>query len=153
MSDWQSLAAAWPEGSIKFALLRHLVALRNECATLLTDGAYHPVAVEGRDRDHVIAFARASGHDAVVVAAGRHFAPFTDGGRHWPSPAAWDAELVLDDFSRVSDWRAPADSKPSTRVAISRLFDPLPVAILRATIRRRNDRIRGSAPLAVPVAE
>jgi (1->4)-alpha-D-glucan 1-alpha-D-glucosylmutase len=153
MSDWQSLAAAWPEGWIKFALLRHLVALRNECATLLTDGAYHPVAVEGRDRDHVIAFARVSGHDAVVVAAGRHFAPFTDGGRHWPSPAAWDAELVLDDFSRVSDWRAPADSKPSPRVAISRLFDPLPVAILRATIRRRNDRIRRSGSLAVPVAE
>jgi (1->4)-alpha-D-glucan 1-alpha-D-glucosylmutase len=146
--DWHAVAAAWPDGAIKFALLRELLPLRNQHASLFVEGAYQPVEVVGAHRDHVVAFARVSGPDAIVVAAGRHFAPFTDGGRQWPSPAAWDAELVLDGFSSL---RAPhaADSLPLPRVPISGLFDPLPVAILRATIGRRSDRIRRSAPSVV----
>jgi (1->4)-alpha-D-glucan 1-alpha-D-glucosylmutase len=150
LPDWQTLIAAWPDGTIKFALLRQLLALRNNHPTVLTEGTYHPVEVDGRDRDHVIAFARVFGHDAIVVAIGRHFAPFTDGGRRWPAPAAWDAELVLDGFSSVGDLRGAESHVPLPRVAISRLFDPLPVALLRATIGRKSDRIRRSIPLVAP---
>ena len=70
-------------GLAGFFLLHHeVLELARECA----------VEVRGRDRDHVLAFARVSGRDAVVVAVGRRFAPLSEGGRRWP--AGWEAELA-----------------------------------------------------------
>jgi (1->4)-alpha-D-glucan 1-alpha-D-glucosylmutase len=152
LPDWQPLVPTWPDGAIKFVLLRHLLRLRNEHAALLANGSYRPIEVEGRDRDHVVAFARVFGSDALVVAVGRHFAPFTDGGHRWPTPAAWNAELVLDGFSSWHDPRSAERAAPTPRAALSRLFDPVPVAILRATIGRKVDRVRRSAPALVAPA-
>src|SRR5919201_6208064 len=101
--DWATLAAAWPDGRIKLALTRALIAVRNADAALFTHGAYYPVEVIGPHRDHVVAFARASGRDAVVVAVGRLFAPFTDGGRRWPRGREWKAALALHGFSAIRD--------------------------------------------------
>jgi (1->4)-alpha-D-glucan 1-alpha-D-glucosylmutase len=143
--DWASLAEAWPDGRIKLALARRLLALRNGSAALFADGAYRPVEVRGRDRDHVVAFARASGRDAVVVAVGRVFAPFTDRGRRWPRAQDWDAELVLDGLSAMRDGLAPHGLFPDRHIPMAKLFTHLPVAILRAklmhksTTRRRID--------------
>jgi (1->4)-alpha-D-glucan 1-alpha-D-glucosylmutase len=130
--DWPALVAAWPDGRVKLALTRSLLALRNEHAHLFSEGAYRPVEVRGRDRDHVLAFARVSGRDAIVVAVGRLFARFSDGGRRWPSD--WDATLALDGFSSLRNALAPA--APVGDAAISRLFDALPVAVLRASVVR-----------------
>src|SRR5262249_55986847 len=103
MSDWAALAATWPDARIKLALTRALIALRDEHVALFADGGCRPVEVKGRHRDHVVAFARTSGRDAIVVAVGRLFAPFTEGGRHWPAAKDWDAALALDGFSSVRD--------------------------------------------------
>jgi len=140
-ADWTSLAAAWPDGRIKLALTRRLLALRNECAALFAHGAYRPVEVSGRDRDHVLAFARVSGRDAVVVAVGRLFGPFSEGGRRWPS--GWEAELALDGFSSLRNVLVPSDQVGVA--AISHLFDPLPVTILRASLAH-GVQSRRSAP-------
>jgi (1->4)-alpha-D-glucan 1-alpha-D-glucosylmutase len=138
-ADWRALAATWPDGRIKFALTRRLLALRTEHASLFAEGAYRPVEVMGRDRDHVLAFARTRGRDAIVVAVGRLFAPFAEGGRRWP--AGWEAELSLDGFFSPRNMLAPAE--PVGEGAISRLFDPLPVAVLRANVARP---VRGRRP-------
>jgi len=141
--DWAALAAAWPDSRVKLALTRRLLALRNAHAALFAQGDYRPVAVSGVHRDHVIAFARTLGRDAIVVAVGRHFAPFTDGGRHWPRAEEWDAELALDGLSSLRDPMSPDRTLPGPNVSISRLFDPLPVAILRATLVRKGATRRG----------
>jgi (1->4)-alpha-D-glucan 1-alpha-D-glucosylmutase len=140
--DWRALAQAWPDARIKLALTRALLAVRSELRSVFTDGAYQPIAVDGPDRDHVIAFARAAGRDAIIVVAGRHFARVTDGGRHWPSGAPWDAELALDGFSSLRD-RLHGDANVSgQRVQVGGLFETLPVALLRATPVRQPSALK-----------
>jgi hypothetical protein len=74
----------------------------------------------------------------VIVAVGRHFAHVTDAGRRWPSATSWDADLVLDDFASARDALAPERAFQADAAALCRLFDPVPVAILRATIAARG---------------
>jgi (1->4)-alpha-D-glucan 1-alpha-D-glucosylmutase len=135
--DWAALAAAWPDGRIKLALTRHLLALRNEHAALFAQGTYRPLEVNGPHRDHVVAFARTTGRDAVVVAVGRLFSPLTRGGTCWPAAQDWNAELVLDGFSDIHDTLAPDKVWPRPALPLSRLFDPLPVAIMRANLAHK----------------
>ena len=55
--------------------------------------------------------------NAIIVAAGRQFAPFTDGGRRWPRAADWDATLDL--AGRVNVRHDPALDRrlPAERVS------------------------------------
>jgi (1->4)-alpha-D-glucan 1-alpha-D-glucosylmutase len=140
--DWAGLATDWPRGGIKFALTRALLALRNEHHTLFTEGDYRPVEVRGPQRDHVIAFARTLGREAIVVAVGRHFAHVTETGHRWPAANAWNAELVLDGFSSLRAALVSRREFHQNEAALCRLFDPVPVAILRATIAATNQRRR-----------
>ena len=135
--EWAALAAAWPDGRIKLALTRHLLALRNAHASLFAQGTYRPVEVSGRQREHVMAFARTAGRDAIVVAVGRLFSPLTRGGVSWPAAEDWDGELVLDGFSDIHHTLAPDRVWSRSGVPLSRLFDPLPVAILRASLTHK----------------
>jgi (1->4)-alpha-D-glucan 1-alpha-D-glucosylmutase len=89
--------------------------------------------VRGLHRDHVLAFARSAGEEALIVVVGRHFAPLTDGGRHWPQASRWDAALVLDGFASTRDALIPARKLDDGSVRVAALFDPVPVAVLRAT--------------------
>jgi (1->4)-alpha-D-glucan 1-alpha-D-glucosylmutase len=147
--DWSALAAEWPNGMIKLALTRALLALRNEYAGLFTDGDYRPIEVAGPQRERVIAFARSLGRDAIVIVVGRHFAGVTEQGRRWPAAAAWEESLRLDGLTSVRDALAPERTFPGREAALCRLFDRLPVAILRATISartRQQRRITAAAP-------
>ena len=150
--DWAALAAAWPDGRLKLALTRALIALRNEHAALFADGGYRPLEVKGPHREHVVAFARTSGRGAVVIAVGRLFARFTEGGRRWPAAQDWDAALVLDGFSSIRDTLVTGRNWRQGDVPIAQLFDPVPVAILRATPIRKGAPRRPVAPAVEPAA-
>jgi (1->4)-alpha-D-glucan 1-alpha-D-glucosylmutase len=126
-ADMAALAATWPDGRIKLALTRRLLALRGTLAAVFARGDYRPLAVAGPHADHVIAFARCRDADAAIIAVGRHFAPRTDGGRRWPEPAQWQGEVDLSGLSP-----ADGDAPRAGRLPLARLFDPLPVAMLRA---------------------
>jgi (1->4)-alpha-D-glucan 1-alpha-D-glucosylmutase len=126
-------AGDWHDGRMKFALTRQLLALRREYPALFADGSYEPVNVNGAHRDHVVAFARRHRGDAIIVAAGRQFAPFTDGGRQWPRAADWDAELDLAGY-RVTRSVLNGVTQPST-AALTDLFHAAPVAVLQAQTR------------------
>jgi (1->4)-alpha-D-glucan 1-alpha-D-glucosylmutase len=152
--DWAALAAAWPDGRIKLALTHQLIRLRNAHPALFTDGSYRPIEVAGPHRDHVLAFARESGREAIVVAVGRVFAPFTESGRQWPGANAWDATLRLDRFASLTDALIPNRDLSGSEVAVSALFDPLPVAILRGSpIRKPVSRRRGESAAEPAVAQ
>jgi (1->4)-alpha-D-glucan 1-alpha-D-glucosylmutase len=132
-ADWATLAAQWTDGRIKLALTHRLLALRHELPELFMDGGYEPIEVSGRDRDRVIAFARWTKREAMIVAVGRHFARMSDGGRRWPRREDWDAALALDRFVNLRDALRP--ESPAGGMARD-LFAVLPVAMFRANRRR-----------------
>jgi (1->4)-alpha-D-glucan 1-alpha-D-glucosylmutase len=126
-TDERALAESWRDGRIKLSLTRRLLAWRRSLANVFAHGDYRPLAVEGPHRDHVIAFARTTRNDAAILVAGRHFAPLTDGGRHWPRADAWQGHVVLDGFSLID-----GSARDGGRLALSQLFENVPVAALRA---------------------
>jgi len=118
-ADWPELIRQWPDGRMKFAWTRELLRLRQQYFDLFTKGDYLPLEVQGRDRNHVIAFARRHGRNTVVVAVGRWFGRFTDGGRSWPQAQALEAEI---DIANVkTNFRGD-------RIPICEFFKELPVA-------------------------
>ncbi len=129
--DWRDLSAHWTDGRIKLALTRKLLALRGEYADLFRGGYYEPIEVSGPGREHVLAFARTRGRDAVIIAVGRCFADITESGRHWPS-RWWDAVLKLDGFSTLADViDNRRELSPSDDVAA--FSSSIPLRILQAT--------------------
>ncbi len=126
--DWEGLTQNWADGRLKLAWTAHLLKLRTELAEIFTHGDYRPLEVEGLHRDHVIAFARRRDRDAAIVAVARHFAPFSQAGRAWPSAASFDGMIGVDGFSieGVDD--------PGKALPLSTLFQSLPVAVLKARI-------------------
>jgi (1->4)-alpha-D-glucan 1-alpha-D-glucosylmutase len=131
--DWSALASSWRDGRIKLALTHRLLAWRCERRLLFEHGDYRPLAVSGRDRDHVIAFARTSRRDAAIIVAGRHFAALTEGGRRWPRAADWDATLHLDGFANPHDRLHSGRAIAGHRIEVAGLFEAFPVALLDAS--------------------
>ncbi|MGJ4994052.1 malto-oligosyltrehalose synthase [Bradyrhizobium sp. HKCCYLS3077] len=140
--DWAALADHWPDGRIKLAWTRQLIKLRNEMPSMFTDGAYEPLEVSGRHADHIIAFARRRGREAVIVVAARTLAPFTDGGRVWPHADAFDATVHLPGYS--------APQIQNGALPVSALFTHLPAAVLAARVESSSDHSAKPAPALAP---
>jgi (1->4)-alpha-D-glucan 1-alpha-D-glucosylmutase len=128
--DWESLAQHWPDGHIKLAWTRHLLKVRTELADVFAHGDYQPIEVTGAHRDHVIAFARRRGRDAAIVAVAKSFAAFSQGGRAWPRADAFDGAL------RLRGYAVEGLGRKATEVRLSEIFQHLPVAVLRARVKR-----------------
>ncbi len=126
--DWGSLAQHWPDGHIKLAWTRYLLKLRTELADVFTHGDYQPLEVSGPHSDHVIAFARRLGRDAVIIAVAKSFAAFSQGGRVWPYAEAFDGALNLKGYSV----KGVAHEAGATEVRLSALFLHLPAVVLKA---------------------
>jgi (1->4)-alpha-D-glucan 1-alpha-D-glucosylmutase len=123
--DWDGLVKDWPSGRLKLAWTRQLLKVRNELAEIFTLGDYQPLQVSGPHRDHVIAFARRHGRDAVIVAVAKSFAAFTQGGRAWPHADAFDGTIDVTGY--VIDGGA-------SELGLPELFRQLPVAVRKATL-------------------
>ena len=119
--DWPELIRHWPDGRLKLAWTAELLKLRREYPDLFAKGDYIPMEVHGRDREHVIAFARRNGRNTAVIAAGRWFGRCTDGGRSWPQTTDMQAEI---DVAGVNP-----DLRPD-RIQVSECFEELPVAVM-----------------------
>jgi len=124
--DWDALQQNWRTGHLKLAWTHHLLKLRNELADAFTHGDYQPLPVTGPHRDHVIAFARRHGGDAAITAVGRLFAPFSQGGRVWPRAESFEGAIDLTGYS--------LEGIDAAGLSLSRLFQRLPVVVLKAKI-------------------
>jgi (1->4)-alpha-D-glucan 1-alpha-D-glucosylmutase len=144
-TEWPALAAAWPDGRIKFALTRRLLALRQRLPSLFAEGAYRPLEVQGRDRDEVVAFARTSGRDALIVVAGRYFARATEGGRQWPAAQAWQASIATEGFSALRNALGDQQPPPGRELSAADLFGTIPVAVLQGDWNPARRRRRSGA--------
>jgi malto-oligosyltrehalose synthase len=65
------LAAAWPDGRIKQAVIARALAVRRAAPRLFAEGAYVPIEAEGPLARHVIAFARRLDDAIAIIVAGR----------------------------------------------------------------------------------
>jgi (1->4)-alpha-D-glucan 1-alpha-D-glucosylmutase len=128
--DWEDLVAHWPDGHIKLAWTRHLLKLRTELPEVFAHGDYQPLEVIGPHRGHVIAFARRRGRNAAITAVAKSSALMSQGGRSWPGAEAYDGALRIDGYS-VQGFKAGA-----TELRLSTLFQHLPVAVLKAKVKR-----------------
>src|SRR6195256_619326 len=126
--DWESLAQHWSDGHVKLAWTRYLLKLRTELADVFAHGDYQPLEISGPHRDHVIAFARRHGRDAVITAVAKSFAPMSQGGRVWPRADVFDGALNLKGYSV----EGIVGEAGATEVRLSALFRHLPVAVLKA---------------------
>jgi len=130
--DWHALASTWPDGRVKLALTRELLALRHEFADLFTRGSYRPLDVIGPHRRDIIAFARLGERNAIVVVCGRLFGRATQEGRRWPPSQAWNASVLAGGFSAMRNLLEAGKPLPGPRLPIADLFDVLPIAVLQA---------------------
>jgi (1->4)-alpha-D-glucan 1-alpha-D-glucosylmutase len=144
--DWAALAKDWPSGRIKLALTRQLLAIRNRFGSVFTSGNYQPLEVTGQHADEVIAFARNSGRDTIIVIAGRLFGRATDYGRAWPSPDSLPQASIQVDGLAVRSLLAPAAPIQAPQLSLSSVFGHLPVAILHTeSAKARKPRLMTTA--------
>jgi len=122
-------AGDWQSGATKLLWTRRLLFLRQHWPEVFTRGDYQPLAVSGRDADHVIAFVRRSGRNAVVVLACRKFAALTDGGRRWPDFTRLEARVDLGNLMLQQASRPQAQD-----LSVGALLAGYPAAALVATI-------------------
>jgi (1->4)-alpha-D-glucan 1-alpha-D-glucosylmutase len=138
--DWQALRESWPDGRIKLALTARLLALRRQLPALFQDGTYAPIEVRGPHANEVLAFARVSGRDAVIVVVGRFFGRATEHGRRWPPAAAWQASVVLEGFASAHNMLEAGSVEADAEMPVSRLFGAVPIALLRARTADRSTK-------------
>jgi (1->4)-alpha-D-glucan 1-alpha-D-glucosylmutase len=119
--DWPDVVRHWPDGRLKLAWTRELLAMRQRYPELFARGDYIPLEVRGRDSDHVIAFARRDGKNAAVIAVTRWLGRFTDDGRSWPQGQAMEAEIDLGEVK--TNFRREA-------IQVAELFKELPVGVI-----------------------
>jgi (1->4)-alpha-D-glucan 1-alpha-D-glucosylmutase len=117
--DWSTLTRDWYDGRLKLAWIRELLRLRQEHPDLFAKGDYIPLEIHGRDRDHIIAFARRYRRKATIVAVGRWFGRFTDQGRCWLRAQTMEAEIDLSPVKRFQ----------RERLSIADCFRDLPVTV------------------------
>jgi (1->4)-alpha-D-glucan 1-alpha-D-glucosylmutase len=148
--DWASLAQNWSNGHLKLAWTRQLLKLRTQLADVFAHGDYQPLEVSGPHSDHVIAFAWRHGRDAALTVVAKSFAAFSQGGRVWPRPEAFDGTLSLKGYS-VEGIEGEAGA---AEVPLSALFQHLPVTVLKARVegdvkssrKRSRTSISGASP-------
>jgi (1->4)-alpha-D-glucan 1-alpha-D-glucosylmutase len=147
--DWRALASTWPDGRLKFALMRQLLALRQRLPDVFTNGSYRPLAVVGPNRGEIVAFARLGERNAVIVVSGRLFGHATQGGRRWPPGQAWNASVLAEGFSAMRTVLAVEKTMTGPSLAAADLFDVLPIAVLQAQYapaKRERPRTKVGAP-------
>jgi (1->4)-alpha-D-glucan 1-alpha-D-glucosylmutase len=132
--DWKHLIRHWPDGRLKLAWTRQLLRLRSELADVFTHGDYQPLEVSGQHADHVIAFARRYGRHAAIILVGRLFAPFTQGGREWPTFETLDAAANVKGYSIAGH--------EDHELRLSQAFRAVPAIVLKARVASGAKAVR-----------
>lgn len=118
------LLERWADGAVKLAVTRSALALRAEKPAIFAGGDYIPLEATGDKAEHVVAFARKAGDDAVVVAVPRLV------GGLGKAPVWGNTAIPL---PRGARWRDVLTGRvlPGGDAALaSALFSGFPVALL-----------------------
>ena len=121
------LLERWTDGAVKLAVTRQALADRGEMPEVFSDGEYLPLEATGDRADHVVAYARRSGDDTVLVAVPRLV------GQLGASPDWRNTAIPLPRGSRWRNRLTGAEVEGGDAVMVATLFADLPVALLSQT--------------------
>lgn len=107
------LLQQWRAGHIKQFLIRQTLNCRREFPDVFADGDYWPVAVEGENAEHVIAFIRRLGNRLLLVIAPRLPATLLDTTELplIPSDRWGDTRLTLPGIDTAQGWQSLINQK------------------------------------------
>ena len=130
----RDLLEDWPDGRVKQALIRALLADRAAAPDLYASGDYEAITAEGPQADHVLAFGRANDGERLVLAVQRLTGLLLGPGELTPRRAAWaGTSLVLPE----AKWRDVISGEPlqtsGKPIPVAELFSRFPIALLRAS--------------------
>jgi (1->4)-alpha-D-glucan 1-alpha-D-glucosylmutase len=129
-ADLALLLKDWDDGRIKQALIARLLGFRRRHAALFAEGSYEPLAVSGEKAEHLIAFRRSHGGEALIVVVPRLAA-----GLGTAVGAAWrDTRIALPETDATDLLRSRKIKIGETSEA-ALLLDTLPLAVLYASAR------------------
>ncbi|MDF3981756.1 malto-oligosyltrehalose synthase [Luteibacter sp. PPL201] len=119
----------WRDGSVKQGVIRALLCLRKTHPELFARGDYRPLAAVGPASGRVLAFVREHRGRKLLVAVGRHLAPWLAGEAAPTVPAARWAGTTLE--LPEGEWRAvlAGGRLDGGRVDVARVFDGLTVGV------------------------
>jgi (1->4)-alpha-D-glucan 1-alpha-D-glucosylmutase len=121
------LAERWRDGSEKLFVTRRLLEWRRSHPDLFAEGDYQPLQVEGKQSNHLCAFARHLGNEVLVVAVPRLLWGLYRGG----PTADWGmAELALPSERTWQDVFTGRRLVRQIRVPVSDLLADFPVCVL-----------------------
>lgn len=133
------LAASWRSGTLKLHTIAAVLAARRSTPQLFGEGSYEPLAVRGPAARHVVAFARRTRRETMIVAVGRWFARLAPRADELcPAPEAWaGTSIVLPARLPPTMFRNVLSGlvmPPPTRsgIAVQELFRACPAAVLLA---------------------
>jgi (1->4)-alpha-D-glucan 1-alpha-D-glucosylmutase len=129
----QELLAMKEDGRVKLFLLGQALNARKANADLFQKGAYNPLAVEGRFRKHLIAFARRDNSAWSVTVVPRFLTAVVEDGGLPLGPEVWqDTEVILLEPA-PSLWRNVLTGQVLSgdrRLRVGEIFRHFPVALL-----------------------
>lgn len=122
------------DGRVKLYLIRRLLDLRRWHSALFAEGEYLPLTAEGERAEHLCAFARLCGEEALIVVAPRWFAGLC--GEAHPVPvgeALWGGtQLLLPEALVGREWTHLLDggvvAAAGTRLSVVPLLARFPLA-------------------------
>jgi (1->4)-alpha-D-glucan 1-alpha-D-glucosylmutase len=129
--------ANWTDGRIKFRLLHRLVDARQKLPDLFQNGGYEPIAVEGSNAEHLVAFQRRHQSDRAIVVTGRLFVSLL-GSKARAYRNAWDDARIALPADLQGRWRDVLSGRVTTLrlpegsalLPIGDLLAELPAAVL-----------------------
>lgn len=126
------MLASWQDGRIKLYLTCKALNTRRDHGELFQKGEYLPLAVAGR-REHVCAFARRYGDKWALIGVPRFFTRLSEAGIFPIGQQVWQEDHILLPENSPRDWLNVFTGETVSgvkEIALSRLFDRLPVALL-----------------------
>jgi (1->4)-alpha-D-glucan 1-alpha-D-glucosylmutase len=132
--DLASAIARWRDGWLKLWLTERLLALRNRLPGLFATGSYEPLAITGDATQHVIAFRRDNGDEAIIVIVTRLLMDIIRGelGTFWPGGAALGDTVIACDGVWIDHFTGTRIRSEAQTILASAALERLPVAVLRA---------------------
>ncbi len=122
-------------GQIKLWLIHQLLQQRKQQSELFEKGHYLPLQVEGKYKDHVLAFARHHQQEWCVVAVPLHLGSLSKHQKKDIQALDWKDTRILLPGEAPADWqhllhqtKGKADEKG---IGVNELFKNLPLAILK----------------------
>jgi len=120
------LSRDWQDGREKLLVIRRLLDLRRSHPALFAEGDYRPIEAEEEGADHVCAFARARGGDAIIAIVPRLVYRLHDGG----CSAKWGATKIGLPPGSWRDVFTGRRQDGGQSVLVGRLLADFPVAVL-----------------------